>query len=92
LLATSTDTFVIAWHTFSPAFLPKPDHSSLSGLEVVLDLQAHDRDPGKSVGKSPKQNAIAKADFVARANFIQDVLTSRAGFMAKMPFSVSQEK
>ena len=57
------------------AFFPEPDQRSLSGLEVVLDLEVHDRpDPRKSVGQSPKQSAIAKADFVARVNFIQNLL------------------
>ena len=42
---------------------------------VALDLEVHDRsDPRKSVGKSPKQSAIAKADFVDRVKFIQDLL------------------
>jgi hypothetical protein len=50
-------------------------HRRLSGLEVILDLEVHDRsNPRKSVGKSSKQSAIAKADFVARVNFIQDLL------------------
>ena len=47
---------------FFAAFFFKPEQKPFSGRIIVFDLEIHDgADPGESVGKDPKQSAIAKA-------------------------------
>jgi hypothetical protein len=44
------------------AFLVKAEQKPFPGRIIVFDLQVHDlADPGESVGKDPKQSAIAKS-------------------------------
>ena len=47
---------------FFAAFLFKTEQKPFPGRIIVFDFQVHDgADPGESVGKDPKQSAIAEA-------------------------------
>ena len=46
---------------FFAAFFFKAEQKPFSGRIIIFDLQVHDSaDPGESVGKDPKQGAIAQ--------------------------------
>jgi len=48
-----------------------------SGRIIVFDLQVHDgADPGESVGKDPKQSAIAQAGVRGYLDRVKQLLTS----------------
>ena len=56
---------------FFAAFLFKAEQKPVPGRIIVFDLQVHDgADPGESVGKDPKQSAIAYARQTKRSREI----------------------
>ena len=65
---------------FLAAFLFEPDQRSFSSLEVILDLQIHDRsNPGKRISQSSKKCFVPMADDVTRIDGSEDLDTLSRG-------------
>ena len=57
------------------AFFLEAEQKPLSGRIIVFDLQVHGgADPGESVGKDPKQSAIAQAGVRGCVDHVQKLL------------------
>jgi len=60
---------------FFSALFAEAEHKAFSGRIIVFDPKVHDgADPGKSVGKSGKEGAIAEADVVENLDSVQKLL------------------